>query len=245
MSAHRQLALPFAHDPELHEADFIAAPSNAAARAWLERSGAWPERRLCLWGEAGGGKSHLLRVWARREGAAWREGPGLRGLPGLPVGRALVVDDADAPAEERALLHLLNAAAEAGLPVLLAGRAPPARWNLALPDLASRVRAITAVGLGAADDELLVTLLARLAADRQLALPNGLGPWLLARLPRTPGCLREAVARLDRAALASGGKLTRGLAAAVLAELLEPVARTVSDPAGGSAGRFLPGPSLL
>ena len=97
--------------------------------------------------------------------------PALHGLPELPAA-GVALDDADAVADERALLHLLNAAGEAGLPVLLAARAPPARWAARLPDLASRLRAMTAVEIGAPEDALLRALLARLLADRQLRLPE-------------------------------------------------------------------------
>ena len=45
------------------------------------------------------------------------------------------MDDADI-AEPRPLLHLLNAAAEAGLPVLMTARLPPARQPIKLADLA-------------------------------------------------------------------------------------------------------------
>ena len=87
----------------------------------LRRTAEWPGHRLALWGEAGRGKTHLLHIWAERTGAALRSGAALAGLPELPtVGIAL--DDADAVADESALLHLLNAAGEAGLPVLLAAR---------------------------------------------------------------------------------------------------------------------------
>lgn len=134
-----------------------------------------------------------------------------------PLG-PVAVDDADA-APERPLLHLLNAAGEAGLPVLLAGRAAPARWNAGLPDLASRLRAITAVRIGPAEDELLRSLLARLLAERQLVVAGPLQDWLRLRLPRSQGAIREAVARLDRAALAGGGRVTRALAQAVAADL--------------------------
>ncbi len=237
--AARQLPLPFAETERFEEADFLAAPSNAAARAWLDQEGEWPERRLWLWGEGGCGKSHLLHLWARRTGAVVLRGPALRGLPGLSAA-AVAVDDADALAEEQALLHLLNAAAEARLPVLLAGRSPPGRWAVRLPDLASRLRATSAVGIGPAEDELLLTLLARLAAGRQLALPNGLAPWLLARLARTPATLREAIARLDRASLASGGRVTRSLAAAALADLL-----VSAPPTGAAPALSPPGPMLL
>jgi chromosomal replication initiation ATPase DnaA len=130
----------------------------------------------------------------------------------------MAIDEADT-APERPLLHLMNVAAEADLPVLLAGRTPPARWGVGLPDLASRLRAVTAAQIHAAEDELLRRLFARLLAERQIALPATLQDWLRLRLPRTPGAMREAAARLDRAALASGGRVTRSLAAAVLSEL--------------------------
>ncbi|MGC8469144.1 MAG: chromosomal replication initiator DnaA, partial [Acetobacteraceae bacterium] len=133
--AARQLPLPFAETEHFEEADFLAAPSNAAARAWLGQEGEWPERRLWLWGEGGCGKSHLLHLWARRAGAVVLRGPLLRGLPVLSAA-AVAVDDADAVAEEQALLHLLNVASEARRSVLLAGRSPPGRWAVRLPDLA-------------------------------------------------------------------------------------------------------------
>ena len=108
------------------------------------------------------------------------------GLPDLPT-TGVALDDADAVRDETALLHLLNAAGEACLPILLAARAPPSRWAVRLPDLASRLRAITAVELGPPEDTLLRALLARLLADRQLRPPEALLEWLLRRLPRSAG----------------------------------------------------------
>jgi chromosomal replication initiation ATPase DnaA len=212
----RQLALPFPHQAGFAAADFIRAASNEAASAWLERTGDWPDHRLALWGPAGCGKTHLLHLWSARTGAALLDGPSLRGLPPPPA-RGVAIDDADLPAEEPALLHLLNACREARLPVLLAAISPPARWRVALPDLASRLRAVTAIEIEPPDDALLEVLLARLLADRQLTVTPALQAWLLSRLPRTPAALREVVARLDRAALAAGGRISRMLAAAVLA----------------------------
>ena len=139
-------------------------------------------------------------------------------LPDGPPLQPVAVDDAD-EAPERRLLHLLNAAGEAGLPVLLAGRAAPARWNTALPDLASRLRATLAVRIGPAEDGLLRALLARLLAERQLAVTDPLQAWLLLHLPRAQGAIREAVARLDAATLAAGGRVTRALARDVAAGL--------------------------
>ena len=214
-----QLPLPFPHQPSYSPADFLGAASNEAALDWLERTGEWPDGRLALWGEAGCGKTHLLRIWAGLRGAVLLNGPDLRGLPDLPPPPGAALDNGDALADEAALLHLLNAAREAGVPVLLAARTPPARWQVRLPDLASRLRAITAVEIAPAEDSLLRALLLRLLSDRQLGVGPAIQDWLLLRLPRSAAALREAAARLDRAAMASGGKVTRAIAAAVLAEM--------------------------
>ncbi len=230
-----QLPLPFAHTPLYSAADFLAAPSNDSALHWLARTPHWPDRRLALFGAEGSGKTHLLHLWAAANGAALLAGtllPPPQAAPATP----LAIDDADA-APERPLLHLLNAAAEAGLPTLLAGRAAPARWPVALPDLASRLRACVACEIRPAEDSLLRALLARLLAERQLAVPAPLQYWLLARLPRTPAAIREAAARLDRMALAAGGRVTRGVAAAVLDGLTDHAAEddTPSSPATAEA----------
>ena len=103
--------------------------------------------------------------------------------------------------------------------MLLTGREPPARWAVTLPDLASRLRATAAVGIGPADDALLRILLARLLSERQVIVPQSVQDWLLLRLPRTAGAVREAAARLDRLALARGGPVTRSLAAEAAAAL--------------------------
>ncbi|MBV1800298.1 chromosomal replication initiator DnaA [Siccirubricoccus sp. G192] len=221
----RQLALPLpfaaSHDP----ADLLEDRSNQAALAWLRRPQDWPGGRLALFGPAATGKTHMLRGLAAARGWPVLEGPRLRGLaalrgmPEVPPGPGLAVDDADCAAEEEALLHLLNLCAEGGQAVLLAGREAPARWPVALPDLRSRLRAMTAVAVLPPSDSLLAALLQKHFTDRQLRVDPGVQAWLLPRLPREAAAVAEAAARLDRAALATGGRLTRSLARAALADL--------------------------
>jgi DnaA regulatory inactivator Hda len=215
----RQLPLPFQHGRDFAPGNFHEAASNTDALAWLSRTPDWPDLRLALWGPAGCGKTHLLHMWAqRRDAVIWR-GAALSGLPNLPDAGGIALDNADALADETALFHLLNAATEAGLPVLLASRAPPALWPVQLRDLASRVRAINAVEIGPPDDALLQVLLARLLAERQLRLSEAVHNWLLRRLPRTQPDLAEAVARLDAVSMRLGRDITIPLARDVLGEV--------------------------
>jgi len=214
----KQLSLPFAADTEFSPEDFCAAPSNAAARALLAAPESWSGGRLILWGAAGAGKSHLLHIWARERGAALRPGPTLAGMP--RADGPVAIDDADILAEPAALLHLLNAVAEAGYPALMTARLPPARQPIKLADLASRLRAASAVEIRAPEDELLALLLTRLTAERQLHLSLPVQTFLLTHLPRTAAALREAVARLDRAAAERHMRLTRPVAAEILHDLV-------------------------
>lgn len=214
--APRQFILPLPLVASCDRADILEDASNAAALAWLDRPEAWPGGRLALFGPEGVGKSHMGRAFAAARGWRRLDGPALRGLP-PPAAGGTVLDDADAVAEPTTLLHLVNLCAERGEGLLLLARDAPARWPVALPDLASRLRATTAAAIGPPGDALLVALLAKLFADRQLRVALDLQAWLLARLPREAAALAEAVARLDRAALAARAPVTRALARAALA----------------------------
>ncbi len=219
MPTPQQPSLALFRGPRFAADDFREAPSNAEARAWLNRTTDWPGGRLALWGEAGCGKTHLLHIWATRVGATLWRGSAVQGLPELPQ-HGIALDDADAAQDETALLHLLNAAAEAGLPVLLAGRDPPARWPVRLPDLSSRLRAITAVQIAPAEDSLLRALLPRLLADRLIKLQEPVLRWLLEHLPRTTARLGDAVARLDAISMEHHRDITVPMAREVLADLM-------------------------
>ena len=222
--------------------DFCETASNAEAVAWLGRTADWPDLRLAVWGEAGCGKTHLLHVWAARTHADILRGPDLGASLEQPPDRAIALDDADAVPDETALFHLLNAAGEARLPVLLASRQPPARWDVRLPDLASRLRAITAVEIGPPDDELLHALLIRLIETHQLPVAEPVPEWLFRRLPRTAASLREARARLDAASLAAQRPITVPLAREALADML---AETESEISGSSPSPSRDDPRLL
>ena len=216
----RQLALPLPVAASSDARDVIADASNEAAQSWLAKPESWPLGRLALYGDAGHGKTHLARAAATRFGWRWLDGMALRGLP-APAPQGSVIDDADCVADDAALLHLINLCAERGETLLLIGREAPARWAVRLPDLASRLRATQAVGIGAPSDAMLAALLSKFFADRQLRVDPDVQAWLLTRLPRDAASLAEAVARLDRAALGLGGRITRPLARLALGAWLE------------------------
>jgi chromosomal replication initiation ATPase DnaA len=214
------LALP---PPTFAREDFVVADGNREALAWLDRWPDWPAPALALNGPAGSGKTHLARIWAARASAAVLDAPELDGksVPDLTAlakaHAAILVDHADRAAE-RALFHLYNLMRERRGHLLLVAELPPAHWHIALPDLASRLRAAPAIAVAPPDDELLGSIILKQLGDRQLHAGPGVVQYLVARMERSGEAARRIVAALDRRALSERREIDRRLAADVLAE---------------------------
>jgi chromosomal replication initiation ATPase DnaA len=215
------LALP---PPTYAREDFVTASGNREALAWIDRWPDWPAPALALGGPAGCGKTHLGRIWAARAGAILIDGAALEGksvadLSDLAAASpAIVIENADR-APERELFHLYNLMRERHGSLLLISTALPAHWSIALPDLASRLRAAPAVTVTAPDDELLGSIILKQLADRQLHAGAGVVHYLVSHMERSAESARRVVAALDRRALAERREIDRRLAADVLAEL--------------------------
>ena len=218
MSVPRQLALALPHAESFARVDFLIGASNQAALGMIERWPDWPDRALALVGPEGAGKSHLASIWADIAGArrVSARALGETNLPAALATGALVIEDASARVDERALFHLLNLMRQEEAFVLITARTMPASWSVVLPDLASRLRAVLAIELKPPDDTLLRAVLVKLFADRQLAVDESLIGYLATRIERSFAGARAAVEQLDREALRQQRPVTRALAAETL-----------------------------
>ncbi len=226
MSGAAQLPLELEPRPALGREDFLVAPSNEVAVAWIDRWPDWPRPALALYGPPGCGKTHLCQVWRAASGAVEvdaaalgaKEPPDLLG-----AARTCVLDGAEAALagdveRERHVLHLYNLLAERGGHMLVTGLDAPARWPSTLPDLRSRLAAVPAVRLAAPDDALMEAVLVKLFADRQLRVGGEVIRFLTARMERSFAAARALVAALDLTSLADRRSITVPLARRVLNE---------------------------
>jgi chromosomal replication initiation ATPase DnaA len=221
-----QLAFDFPHCPSFADSDFLIAPCNAEAVAWIERWPDWPATALALVGPAGSGKSHLASIFATRTGAVAIASGELAMLD--PIARlgdrgVAIIDDAEQVLGERAaaegLFHLYNRLTAIKGSLLLTGINAPSRWRVALPDLASRLATATVAEIAAPDDALLASILAKLFADRQLRPSADVARYVLSRIERSPAVLGDLVAEVDRRALALGRSVTVALISDVMRDL--------------------------
>jgi chromosomal replication initiation ATPase DnaA len=214
-----QLTLPLGHQPHYGRDDFIAGPSNKAALRLVEIWPDWPSPVVVLTGPPGSGKTHLTHVWAERAGADILQASRLEtGALVRPAGPLAVEDVAMDAVREQPLFHLINSVSEAGTHLLITSRAPAAEWRVGLADLRSRLRLATPVAVDRPDEDLLRKVLVKLFADRQLLVDKAVVDYLLLRMERSLGAALVLVEALDRQALATGSRITRAMAANILAE---------------------------
>ncbi len=146
-----QIALPLDWSAGgANDGPLIVGTSNADAVRYLRHVATWPVRTAVLTGPRGSGRSLMGRLFARESG-----------------GRVI---DGHASVSEEEIFHAWNAAQASGTPLLIIADAPPSEWAIALPDLASRLRAVPVLTIGEPDDCLARDLIDALFAQRGMAM---------------------------------------------------------------------------
>jgi chromosomal replication initiation ATPase DnaA len=216
MTFSSQLPLPLLSRHALSRADLIVAPANAQATTFVDAWPDWPAKSAVLHGPAGCGKTHLASIWRERTGARIVVAAEIRNFD-PQAAEAVVIEDVDrapaTPVRDAAIFAIL----ESGRWVLLTGSTPPVSWDSALPDLASRFAAFTALPISEPDEALLAALARKLFSDRQLSVPESVIEGMLCRLDRSPGAVRDFVAEIDDAALAAAKPVSLQLVRSLIA----------------------------
>jgi len=213
----RQLALALDHLESYGREDFLSGPCNEAPLQLIDSWPDWPANALALVGPEGSGKTHLAMIWAAAAGARVISARGIHEaeVPAALATGTLVVEDASAGSNDRALFHLINLAHEEKASLLFTARSAPASWPVTVPDLASRLRALPVITLQTPDDAMLRAVIVKLAADRQLMLGDSVVGYLSTHIERSFAAARAAVIALDNEALRRRRPPTRALAAEI------------------------------
>jgi chromosomal replication initiation ATPase DnaA len=153
--------------------------ANSAVLEAFAKARDWPFRTAILSGPPRAGKSLLAR-WFRESG------------------KGEAIDDAPVM-DEDSLFHAWNRAQESGTPLLLI--AGGGEWNIALPDLASRLGAALHLEIGAPDDAMLAELIAVHAELRGIVLDPNAVTYLVPRCERSHIGVERLVATIDRLSL--------------------------------------------
>ena len=192
-----QIALPLDWSAGgANDGPLIVGASNADAVRYLRHVATWPVRTAVLTGPRGSGRSLMGRLFATETGGRVIDGP--------------------ASVSEEEIFHAWNAAQSSGTPLLIIADAPPAEWNIALPDLRSRLAAVPVLTIGEPDDCLARDLIEALFAQRGIAIAPEVPSYVVPRMERSYSMIYRIVAALDAASLEKG----RGIGVRLIRETL-------------------------
>lgn len=188
----KQIALPLTPGSP-GPSRIVVGAANWHAVEMLGGAQPWGTNAAILTGPPRSGKSLLARWFLRNAGKGEiRE----------------AIDDA-AQMDEAELFHRWNRAWEQQAKLLIIGAEPP--WNIALPDLRSRLGAALRLEIGTPDDAMAGELLLSLAEERGLVLPMAAADYLVPRMDRSHVAIERLVAMIDTMSLERKASPTLGL----------------------------------
>ena len=208
VSSNSQIPFDLGHRTAMGRDDFLIAPNNQDAVAWIDLWPDWPAPTLVLYGPVASGKSHLAAVWGEKTNAACvrpdtLNDESIRHI--ASAARHIILEDADKlignVEAEKGLFHLYNLFKEEKRSILLTLVEPPVRRAFALPDLASRLRAAPAVAIREPDDILLGSILVKMFNDRQLRVGQDVVNYIISHMERSFEEARRIVEATDNKTL--------------------------------------------
>jgi len=176
--AGKQIALPLS--PVSAGERIVVGAANEAVVAALGAAQGWPFLTCVVMGPQRSGKSLFARWFAEHGGQA--------------------VDDADR-VDETVLFHRWNRAQEERTPLLLTASLREGGWQIALPDLRSRLGAALWLEIGVPDDAMMEDLIAAHCEARSLAVGAEGWRYLASRAERSHMGAENLVATIDRLSL--------------------------------------------
>lgn len=183
-----QIALPLDWPQVQDENRFIVGKANEEAFDHFRRWTLWPVKATLLTGPRRSGRSLLARAFAQRVNGQ-------------------IIDRADGHDEE-ALFHAWNSAQDSGRPlVMIVDEVPPA-WDIALPDLRTRLAVTPIARISQPDDALFRAILQLLFADRGVHVPDEVLKFVSDRIERSYWAAERVVESIDRFAIAERARLT-------------------------------------
>lgn len=193
----RQIALPLDELRSGKSASLIITDANAMAFTALGNSAGWHGHCAILTGPARSGKSLMASYFATQTGGT-------------------VLDDAER-AGEQTLFNAWNRAQESKLPLLLISRWLPAEWNIALPDLRSRLGSAALLSIDAPDDELVEQLIQKHLTDRGAAISVDALSYIKRRIERSYAAIESFAKAANALALAENAPVNLALVKRVVA----------------------------
>lgn len=183
-----QIALPLDWPQARDDSRFIISEANVEAYEHFRSWSLWPVKATMLTGPRRSGRTLLARAFVERV-------------------HGRLFDHAERH-NEAEIFHAWNDAQDDGRPLVMIVDEVPPIWEVALPDLRTRLAVTPIARIQQPDDELFRGIIRLLFADRGLHIPEEALKFISERVERSYLMAERVVEAIDRYAIAERARLT-------------------------------------
>lgn len=209
----KQTAFSFYTETKMSSSDYMVSACNQEAFSYVNSWPDWPESGLVIYGPKGCGKTHLAHLFAEKvnEGRIKTLQIPLYESKQIKMNNiekicnssdVIIIENLEKNVDQEALFHLFNSFNKKGKYMLWTSDVAPARLNLSLQDLQSRLEMLTAIEIKEPDDIMLRALIVKLFNDRQIMISPEILEYIITNTERSFSYVENLVKEIDEISLA-------------------------------------------
>ncbi len=214
-----QKVLKFEYENTFKIDDFYISKSNEHIYKFLNIWPKWEKNFLNISGEKYSGKTHLIKIFLKKNSGIKIEAKSLDNekFKEVKLHQNVVLENFDQNIDEKLLYAFLNFIEQENKYLILTSTIPIVDMSFNLDDLKSRSKNFILQVISKPDDELIFALILKNLSDRQIFLDKKLINYIIKRIDRSYGKIFDLIYKIDELSL----KKKRSIDLKIIKEVLE------------------------
>jgi len=219
MSNLNQLLLNFEYKQNFKDDDFYVCKSNYYSFNLINSWPKWEKKFLNISGEKYSGKSHLINIFIKKFKGMLIDASKFKNLDlqKIKIHENIILDNLSIKADENLIYSLFNAIEQDNKYLIITSETPINEIQFKLEDLRSRTKNCLLTRIDKPDDELMFALILKNFSDRQITINKKLIDYIIKRIDRSYGKIREFIYKIDDISL----KKKKSIDFKIIKEVLE------------------------
>jgi len=213
-----QLLLKFPQNKIFLKDDFYVSESNKKAFDLIDCWPRWIRRIANIYGPGGSGKTHLASILKNKTTTMTIESKNLKDQTffEFKLKEVLVLENLQETISENLLFSLYNFALQDNKYILITSKKSITEYSFKLPDLKSRIKDITIIGIDLPSDDLIGVILSKNFSDKQIKVEKKHIDFIIKRIDRSYEKISQFISILDKYSLKKGSPFNLKLIKEVL-----------------------------